>query len=918
MHKNALAIAFFLISSFSFKNMIIRIIIRCITTFFLIQLFLHGHKEKGIMAQKKRKKQILIVEDNDINRMMLKEILADEYHILEAENGQIGLEVLEKNRETIALVLLDVMMPIMDGYTFLEKVKENKELSLIPVIIMTQSDSEEDEISALAHGAADFVPKPYRPRVILHRVSNMIKLRETAALVNQFKYDRLTGLFSKEYFYQKVKQRLEENPDKNYTIICSNLENFKLYNDSFGQIAGNQLLQDIAAKAQSIIGENGICSRYNADRFLFLQEKEQEQADRECFFNELSKDTHNKIDNVVIKWGIYEITDRSVSVEQMCDRALLAVDNIKGQYNQYYSVYNDTLRDQLLREKAISDVMESALEEGQFTVYYQPKYHLKKGCIAGAEALVRWLHPQWGVMSPGEFIPLFERNGFIPRLDLYIWQQVCIKMKEWRDKGYPPIAISVNVSRFDIYQPNFIETIYQLTQKYDIEPKYLHLEITESAYTENMNQIVQTIAQLRQLGFIVEMDDFGSGYSSLNMLSQIQLDILKLDMKFIQNEIEKDDNQSILSSVVNMAHKLSLSVIAEGVETREQLERLQEIGCDYVQGFYFAKPMTAADFEELWKGQQVTYDSDLKNTILQESRTRQIMIIDDDEHYLKKVQTIFEKQYDIVKFVDVEQALDYLKTCHLSDIAIIILSMTMSQNSAQTFLQILHQDPSYWNIPVLSTMPNGQYFEGLPLNLETDDFLCKCHPVHDLQRRVEHLIKMKDADKRVQQLQDEASQDYMTGLLNRRGLDIAISSLRQEDYPLALCLFDLDDLKIANDMHGHDKGDQLIQSFADILKQQTRDDDVQCRYGGDEFLIVFKNMRSQTVVVEKCEKICHLYKEHFVQEKMSVSCSCGIVMCQDKDRPFSLLVEYADEALYESKRKKGKCTLWNGNNSLLK
>ena len=348
------------------------------------------------MAQKKRKKQILIVEDNDINRMMLKEILADEYHILEAENGQIGLEVLEKNRETIALVLLDVMMPIMDGYTFLEKVKENKELSLIPVIIMTQSDSEEDEISALAHGAADFVPKPYRPRVILHRVSNMIKLRETAALVNQFKYDRLTGLFSKEYFYQKVKQRLEENPDKNYTIICSNLENFKLYNDSFGQIAGNQLLQDIAAKAQSIIGENGICSRYNADRFLFLQEKEQEQADRECFFNELSKDTHNKIDNVVIKWGIYEITDRSVSVEQMCDRALLAVDNIKGQYNQYYSVYNDTLRDQLLREKAISDVMESALEEGQFTVYYQPKYHLKKGCIAGAEALVRWLHPQWG------------------------------------------------------------------------------------------------------------------------------------------------------------------------------------------------------------------------------------------------------------------------------------------------------------------------------------------------------------------------------------------------------------------------------------------------------------------------------------------------------------------------------------------
>ena len=221
--------------------------------------------------------------------------------------------------------------------------------------------------------------------------------------------------------------------------------------------------------------------------------------------------------------------------------------------------------------------------------------------MAGAEALVRWIHPEWGFMSPGEFIPLFEKNGFIPWLDQYVWENVCILLKAWREKGYQLLPVSVNVSRADVYQVDLKDTIWDLTQKYEVDPRHLHLEITESAYAENPTQIISTVEELHKLGFIIEMDDFGSGYSSLSMLSQMTLDYLKLDMKFIQNELAKNVEQSVLIDIISMAHRMRLGVVAEGVETEEQVKRLQNYGCDYAQGYYFAKPMPITEFEALLK-----------------------------------------------------------------------------------------------------------------------------------------------------------------------------------------------------------------------------------------------------------------------------------------------------------------------------
>lgn len=270
--------------------------------------------EKGMNM----KQQILIVEDNDLNREMLKEILSDDYKILEARNGQQALDILESKKESISLILLDVMMPVMDGYTFLDIVKKDDVLSLIPVIVTTQGNSEADEVSALKYGANDFVPKPYRPQVIKHRVASLIKLRETAAMANQFVFDRLTGLYSKDFFYRKVRECLDTYPDKEYTLLCCNIENFRLYNDTFGRKAGDRLLKEAAQIFRTRVSENSICCRYSADRFLCLTDKESELKGRE-HFSKARKATRSELaDNLPVKIGIYEIIDRSVPVELMC------------------------------------------------------------------------------------------------------------------------------------------------------------------------------------------------------------------------------------------------------------------------------------------------------------------------------------------------------------------------------------------------------------------------------------------------------------------------------------------------------------------------------------------------------------------------------------------------------------------------
>lgn len=842
-------------------------------------------------------RKILVVEDNEINRAALCVILSSQYTVLEAENGEQALSLLEKYREGISLILLDIVMPVMDGYTFMKHLKADHRLNSIPVIVTTSNNSEADEVAALSHGATDFITKPYRAQVILHRAASIIRLRETSALIHQIQYDRITGVYSKEYFCQQVRDILFRNPDVKYDVLCSDIEDFKLINDTFGMAAGDRLLRQVAELCTQRLGDHGICGRLSADQFACLLEHREDYAD-EMFTQSDSRINSGFGDqNVIMKYGIYTVEDREVSVEQMCDRALLAAHSIKGKYGKHFALYDDKLRGTLLRRQAITDGMETALATGQFEVYLQPKYQIRDGRLAGAEALVRWNHPEWGLQPPGEFIPIFERNGFITKLDQYVWERVCALLQEWDQKGYPGINISVNVSRMDIYNADLSDVLTGLVRRHGLSPSRLHLEITESAYTDTSRQLIETLGALRRLGFVIEMDDFGSGYSSLNMLTEMPIDVLKLDMKFIQTEITRPTGQGILRFIVDLARWMKLSVVAEGVETREQLERLQNDGCDYAQGYYFAKPMPVENFVSVLTAQAPPADMENSRSAGSvDGMDRALLVADEDEQYRAQVHRTFSDCYKVLEAANYEEAVKILGS-HPYQMSAAILSLTL-QGGAD-ILTAIQKERGIWKTPCIATGPLDMELERSAMELGAADYAAKPHNQESLRRRVLRAMSTHTLQLRMRSLQDEACRDTMTGLLNRRGLYTIAGSLRHESSS-AVHLFELDELKKFNEKYGYVEGDHLIFHFASLLRAHTRADDVLVRLGGDEFLVVMRHISSMEAAHKKETAILRAYDESRYADPDLVACFAGTVLW-NAEEPLDEIIRLAREIMYTAK-----------------
>ncbi len=297
--------------------------------------------------------------------------------------------------------------------------------------------------------------------------------------------------------------------------------------------------------------------------------------------------------------GIYIIEDPETEINKIYDNASIAAEQCKGQYMVHKVFYNQEMSDRLMREQMIINEMDAALRAEEFVVYFQPKYELEKMSPYGAEALVRWQKPDGTLIPPNEFIPVFEKNGFIVKLDYYVWEKVCQFIRKELDAGRDLAPISVNVSRVNLYNPKFFETIIDLVEKYKIPTKYLHLEITESVFSEDAKVIQDAVNYLHRAGFTILMDDFGSGYSSLNVLKDVNLDVLKIDMKFFSRGASEDKAKKIVEAVIRMAESLNMPVIAEGVEEKNQVEFLCGLGCDYIQGYYFAKPMPQIQYQRL-------------------------------------------------------------------------------------------------------------------------------------------------------------------------------------------------------------------------------------------------------------------------------------------------------------------------------
>ena len=417
-------------------------------------------------------------------------------------------------------------------------------------------------------------------------------------------HDPLTGVYNRAGLFELIEQRLRENPDKRYYLMALDIRDFKGVNDVLGRKSGDELLVRVAKQLEEFDSLDAIYGRLVGDKFGIMLERDKFHAQRiPQMLNNLRFVESETSYMIVIHMGIYEIQENDPApVDVMFDRAIFAISKIKNSFEERMVFYDETARKDMLWEQSISGELGKALEHHQFKPFLQPQVD-RDGVSHGAEVLVRWEHPTEGLLLPNRFINIFEKNGMILKLDKYMWESACQLLKEWKDKGFENYYLSVNISPRDIYLMDVGRYLKDLVLKYDVSPKNLKLEITETMISD-AKRCIDLIQQLQEYGFVVEMDDFGSGYSSLNTLKNIPVDVLKMDMGFLRESADTKKGEEILSFVVELSKKLNIGCIAEGIETKEQLDFLMKCGCDVFQGYYFSRPIPVYEYEEKYMKKQ--------------------------------------------------------------------------------------------------------------------------------------------------------------------------------------------------------------------------------------------------------------------------------------------------------------------------
>ena len=551
----------------------------------------------------KIKRTILIVDDEIINQEILKEILGTEYDILTADNGLDALHKVQTNVvPPISLIMLDINMPIMGGLKFLEIIKADEKYKKIPIIVLTIE--KENELKSLELGAADFIKKPYEaPEIIRARVKRTIELSEDRMIIQAAERDELTDTYNKEVFVEYVTKMDQYNKSHLNDMLVFNVDKFHLFNEIYGREECDNLLRNLAESLKDIARMNdGIVGRLQSDYFVMYLNH---QTDFDSLYHSIHEELvdHHIKDTVRLRMGIYEVTDVSESVDSRIDRAKLVCDELRSTTLVHYKTYNKESQDKsIFHERLLLD-LPKAIKERQFEVYYQPKFNVtgEKPVLSSAEALIRWNHPEYGFLSPGIFIPLFEENYSIRFLDHFVWNEAAERIAIWKEKFGKTIPISVNVSRVDMYEDNMVAKLENIVEKNGINTNELYLEITESAYNSDPEQLSEIVNTLTAKGFKIEIDDFGSGYSSLNTLASLQFDILKLDMQFVRNMHKNDKTKKMVQIVADIGKFMNVPLVAEGVETEEQLNELKNLGYQIIQGYYFSKPVNAEEFEKFLK-----------------------------------------------------------------------------------------------------------------------------------------------------------------------------------------------------------------------------------------------------------------------------------------------------------------------------
>lgn len=871
-----------------------------------------------------KKKHILIVEDVEANRMLLKKILSSEYEIHEAVNGEEGLQRLHTYGNVIEAIVLDILMPVMDGFTFLEIIKQDMQFKNIPVVVVTELDTKGFEEQALAKGAHDFIQKPYSPILIKQCLHNAIALQESQYDRQVLEKDTLTGLYNRETFYLEARKFIERDYTLCYAIAVFDIDNFRTINDIFGQLQGDVLLGYIADVLRREYRNTGtVIGRLDADHFAICN------AYKHRFSTE-------RIDNVLYKirkfpihyqimarCGIYFTDDDDVAIAVMCERAHMAIRSIKGVSTQMIAFYADNFRLKLTEEQEISSEMHQALLQRQFQVFYQGKYDLGTGKMIGAEALSRWNHPEKGMLTPDRFITVFEKNGFITNLDLFVIEECCRFLKDWMDAGNVPVPISINVSKVDLYNPNFRRELINIVERNGIPVKFLELEITETTYSENSEQIIPIIKSLRKYGFSIEMDDFGSGFSSINMLCDVPFDVIKLDMNYLKYR-EKYRSNNVISFIASLAKWLGVKVAAEGVETKEDAIFLNSLGCAWGQGYYFSKPLSRAEFEPLVK----QFEGAAKEQVtVQKFSPIHLEELWNPESAFNILFSSFVGTVGIYEYVG--ETLSLLRANN-NYFAMFDESSEEIYKASRNMLDHICPDDKEAFVTALQeairedgeTSIDIKWYEPIKRKEVRWYHILMKIIYHDDQRvivlaTIENITNKKREEEALRITGEAAGKDSLTGLYNRMTIEKIVNASMSKagnSRSYVFMMLDLDDFKAINDKKGHLFGDEMLIKVAELLRNCFRNEDIVARLGGDEFAVFWENTSDDSIILARASAIKEAFEEYRTTSGNDMlGFSMGIAKSPEHGICFHDLYTKADAALYTAKNSgKRKYKIYEG------
>ena len=586
---------------------------------------------------------ILIVDDTPLNLRLLSNILTKAgYQVRQALSSEMALRAVQALPPD--LLLLDIMMPSMDGYTLCQTLKENSYTASIPVVFLSALSDGLDKAKAFAVGGADYITKPFHLEEVLARVQNQLALKAAqydnqqlnvqlearvkerthqleianrelyrevlerkvlqAQLQEMAHHDALTGLPNRAFFLDRTKQALdavETDPTSQFAVLFLDCDRFKVVNDSLGHFMGDQLLLAIARRLRALLPETIMLARLGGDEFTMLLPRFTDQASvvqivkqiLNAFTQPFQLDQHEVF--ITASIGIAIGTAEYSLPEHLLRDADMAMYRAKASGSEPYQIFDPTLHQTAIQRLQLEIDLRKAIYQQELVVHYQPILAITTGSVVGFEALVRWQHPQKGLVSPAVFIPIAEETGLITQIGHWVLKRSCQQLLQWQaeQRLSAPLTMSVNLSARQFTQPDLVEQIDQILAETQLDPRYLKLEITESAIMRNAQATAIVLQELRKRHIQLSIDDFGTGYSSLSYLHSFPVDTLKIDRSFVQQMGENADSLGLVPLIINIAQKMGMTVVAEGIETQMQLDHLKALNCDFGQGFFFFKPLEA-------------------------------------------------------------------------------------------------------------------------------------------------------------------------------------------------------------------------------------------------------------------------------------------------------------------------------------